>query len=164
MGSGSNQRCFDLRFQVFSNLDWQFEVCPPAVAICDGQHNRALVCCSGTNVAHSPISRFCVSGHGAIVSGRLQRVAASLIMPIASWVRIDFIPLPHRFICRVILTQLRAIRSRALALESPAGFCQSPRLLLEIPRSSTRDGHRAPRSRGDGKTARRDASTRGCAT
>jgi hypothetical protein len=94
MGSGSNQLCFDLRFQVFSKLDWQFDVCPPAVAICDGQHNRAMVCCSGANVAHSPISRCCIRGHGAIVSARLQRVAASLIMPIASWVRIDFIRLP----------------------------------------------------------------------
>jgi hypothetical protein len=76
MGSGSNQRCCDLRFQVFSKRDWQFDVCPSAVAICDGQHNRAMVCCSGANVAHSPIFRFCVSGHGAIISARLQRVAA----------------------------------------------------------------------------------------
>ena len=95
MGSGRNQRCVDLRLQPFSNLDWQFDVCPPAVAICDGQHNRAMVCRSGANVAHSPISRFCVSGHGAMLSARLQKVAASLIMPIASWVRIDFIRLPR---------------------------------------------------------------------
>ena len=94
MGSGSNQRCFDLRLQPFSKLDWQFDVCSPAIAIRDGQHDRAMVCCSGANVAHLPLSRCCVSGHGAIVSARLQRVAASLIIPIARWVRIDFIRLP----------------------------------------------------------------------
>jgi hypothetical protein len=100
LGSGNNQRCFDLRLQPFSNLDWQFDVCPPAVAICDGQHNRAMVCCSGANVAHSPLSGCCVRGHGAIVSARLQRVAASLIMPIASWLRIDFIRFPALYLPR----------------------------------------------------------------
>jgi hypothetical protein len=133
MGSGSNQRCCDLRFQVFSKRDWQFDVCPSAVAICDGQHNRAMVCCSGANVAHSPISRCCIRGHGAIVSARLQRVAASLIMPIASWVRIDFIRLP-----RILLRY-----SDSPAVDSQHGSCfgvaasfrQSGGPLLEIPRS-----------------------------
>jgi hypothetical protein len=56
-----NERCLDLGFKLLGQLDWQFDVCPPAVAICHGQHNRATVCWSGANVAHSPISRCCVS-------------------------------------------------------------------------------------------------------
>jgi hypothetical protein len=30
MGSGCNQRRFDLRFQLLSKLNWQFDVCSPA--------------------------------------------------------------------------------------------------------------------------------------
>jgi hypothetical protein len=52
MGSGCNERCFDLCFQLLSKLNWQFDVCSPASSVCDGQHNRAMVCGSGGHIAH----------------------------------------------------------------------------------------------------------------
>ena len=52
MGSGCNQRCFDLRHQLFSKLDWQFNVRSAAISVCDGQHNRPVICGSGVDVAH----------------------------------------------------------------------------------------------------------------
>ena len=52
MGSGSNERCFDLCFQLLSKLNWQFDVSSPASSVCDGQHNRAMVCGSRGHIAH----------------------------------------------------------------------------------------------------------------
>jgi Homeodomain-like domain len=51
MRAGSNQRCFDLRLQLFSKLYWQFDVRSPASSVCDGQYNRPVICRSGVNVA-----------------------------------------------------------------------------------------------------------------
>jgi hypothetical protein len=88
MGSGSNQRYFDLRLQPFSNLDWQFDVCSPAIAICHGQHDRAMICGSGANVAHgrgvsgaggTPLSLRLGSVYGQ--SGLFCILKSTLVMP-----------------------------------------------------------------------------------